>query len=143
MSTHTKFARRAGMPRSAESGFTLIETMIAGLIFTIGALALAFVIPMGVNRITDAGQQTGASELATERSEFLQELPQSDTLMTAGNFTDPANPYPGQLYVTWTIEDGQPISGCKRISVFVRRGSVTAPILARTILVSSAAGSGS
>ena len=143
MRTTRRPSARAERPRTPASGFTLIETVIAGLIFTIGALALALVIPLGVHKISSAGRQTNAGELASDRSEFLLNLPQSDTLMAAGTFDDPSNPYPGQLYASWTIEDGAPLAGCKRITISVRRGSTTSTVLAKTILVSSAAGSGS
>lgn len=143
MKTARRLHARAERSRSAQSGFTLIETVIAGLIFTIGALALAMVIPLGVHKISTAGRQTNAGELVSARSEYLLNLPQSDTLMAAGTFNDPDNPYPGQLYASWVIEDGAPVAGCKRITISVRRGSTTSAVLAKSVLVSSAAGSGS
>jgi prepilin-type N-terminal cleavage/methylation domain-containing protein len=143
---------RAGEPRRSSSaeeprrsknqaGFTLLEILVAVLVFTIGALALAFAMSRGVGSVSESGQHTRASAIASQRTENLLAASHSDPLLTPGSHSDPNNPYPGNYFSDWTVEDNQPITGCKRITISVRRGSATAAPMVRTVVVSSSLGS--
>ena len=70
-------AKRAGgrtMRIRNEAGLTLVEILIAIMIFAIGVLGIAIVFPQGMNRVTDATGDTRASELASERCELIRSV---------------------------------------------------------------------
>lgn len=123
------------------AGFTLIEIMIAMGVFAVGVLALGAVIPLGIKKSSSSAQQSRASELAASRAEELLHTPFSEPDMDAGSHDDPGNPYTGQYYLRWTVEDDVPISRCKRITIVVNRPTLTSPTVARIRLVTSDAGS--
>lgn len=124
----------------SEHGFTLIEVMVALVIFATGMLALALCIPMATKRVMKAGTQTRASSIASEVAEELLTVPYGDGDLTAGTHDDPANPHEGQYYVRWIVVDNAPATNCKRITVQVSRQSVTKPAEARLVIVTAQAG---
>ena len=111
------------LPRGARAGFSLIEVLIAMIVFAIGVLGLALLIPAGSNRIGRAGRQTNASTLAAERAEALLTTPYGDNALTAGVHTDTSNPVDQSYYVEWTVTDDQPIASCKRVVILVSRSA--------------------
>lgn len=117
-----------------EHGFSLVELMIALVVFAIGILTLAAVIPLGVRKSNAASQQTNASELAARCAE--QALVTPFDSLTACVHDDPGNPYSGKYYVRWTIEDNRPVTNCKRITVTVHLRSTSNPPTARLVVVS-------
>jgi prepilin-type N-terminal cleavage/methylation domain-containing protein len=122
---------------SGESrGFTLIELMVALVLFALGTLALAALIPTGAGVVTGAGQNTRASELCALKMEQLLDTPYSDSLLIAGTHQDPDNPYPGSYHVSWVVEDNQPYTDCKRITVYARWPNAGSARNARLIAVS-------
>ena len=124
----------------SEHGFTLIEVMVALVIFATGMLALALCIPMATKRVMKAGTQTRASSIASEVAEELLTVPYGDGDLTAGTHDDPANPHEGKYYVRWIVVDNAPATNCKRITVQVSRQSVTKPAEARLVIVTAQAG---
>ena len=126
---------------ASEAGFSLIEVLIAFVVFAIGVLSLAVVIPLGSNRIGRAGRQTQASTLAAQRAEQLLITPYGDSDLLAGSHTDSNNPVNRYYYVRWTVTDNQPDSLCKRVLVQVSRNSATAtPEASLTIVCPQAGG---
>lgn len=126
---------RIPRPRGRAAGFTLIEVMVALVIFAVGVLSLALVVPSATKRVTKAGIQTRASSLAAERAETLLTTPYSHGDLTAGTHTDPANPVDGSYYVRWRVTNNAPITGCKRVVVSVSKTSVTARAEAAVTIV--------
>ena len=125
----------------AQGGFTLIEIMVALVVFAIGVLALGVTIPSATRRISTAGAQTRASSVATERAETLLITPYDDGDLTAGTHTDPSNPIDGIYYLKWVVTDNQPITGCKRVVVSVSRWGVNrSPEAAVTIVTPQSGG---
>src|SRR5215813_9472696 len=121
--------------RSFEAGFTLIEAMVALVVFSIGILGLAALAPIGSRAVSSAGRLTRASELCSNTAENLLALPYDDADLTSGAHNDPGNPYPGTYYVSWDVEDDQPVPNSKRITVTVRWPSTTSAILQRLVIV--------
>ena len=124
----------------SSSGFSLIEVMIALIVFAIGVLALAVCVPLGTRKITRAGQQTRASTLAAERAEQLLMTPYGNGDLTAGNHTDVNNPVEGIYYVQWDVSDDQPIASCKRVFIHVSRYNLTQPTEAAVTIVCPSSG---
>jgi len=121
MTTNVSRTRRARAARPG-AGFTLIELVVALVVFALGVLSLGLVVPLATKRVNAAGVQTRASALAAERAETLLMIPYGDADLTAGTHADPANPIDG-YYVQWRVTDDQPITGCKRVVVFVSKWS--------------------
>ena len=131
--------RRAG-PARRSAGFTVIEVLIAIIIFATGMLALALCVPLATKRIMKAGSQTRASSLASEAAEELLTRPYGDGSLTSGTHNDTANPHDGSYYVKWTVEDNAPQLGCKRITVRVSRRSVNTAPDAQIVVVTPQSG---
>lgn len=124
-----------------QSGFTLIEVVVALVVFAIGVLALGVTIPMATKRINRASAQTRASAIATERAETLLITPYDHGDLTAGTHSDPANPIDGMYYLKWVVTDDQPITSCKRVVVSVARWGVNrTPEAAVTIVTPQSGG---
>lgn len=129
--------RRSPRRAAPVAGFTLIEVMIALVVFAIGVLGLAVTIPLGTKRIVFAGQQTRGSALAAEQAEAILEMPFGAGDLTAGTHDHAGNPLPGGYYVRWVVTDDQPVTGCKRIVVTAMKRSVTATPEADLVIVKS------
>lgn len=140
MKTRTRI-RSPHAGRSSAAGFSLIEAMIALVVFAIGVMSLAVMVPFGSSRIGWAGRQTHASTLASERAEALLITPFGDASLTAGVHTDTTNPIDRYYYVRWTVTDNTPITSCKRVYVEVSRSSTfTTDQAALYIVVPSSGG---
>jgi len=61
--------------RSKESGFSLIEVMVAIVILTVGLLSLAQMMVLATNSNTLSGRMTSCSAVAKERLERLKAVP--------------------------------------------------------------------
>ena len=131
---------RTPPPRAPERGFTLIEVLVALTIFATSMLALALTVPLATKRIMRAGTQTRASSIASEAAEDLLTLPYGDGSITAGTHDDPANPHDGVYYVRWVVEDDQPTTSCKRITVKVARRSASNTPEAQLVIVTAQSG---
>lgn len=126
---------RPARPARPVAGFTLIEVVVALMVFAVGVLSLGLVVPMATKRVSNAGVQTRASSLAAERAETLLTTPYGNADLTAGTHTDTANPVDGAYYVKWIVTDDQPIGGCKRVVVSVSRNNVNARAEASVTIV--------
>jgi prepilin-type N-terminal cleavage/methylation domain-containing protein len=127
-------------PAAPAAGFTLIEVLIAIVVFAIGLLAMSMVVPLGTGRVTAAGQQTRAGALVAESAEELLTLPYDHDDLTAGTHDDDANPHDGQYFVRWTVEEDQPVADCKRVTVRAARGSAAGPAEAQVVIVAPRSG---
>jgi len=135
---HGRRPRRAAV---RETGFSLVEVIIALAVFMVGALTLSLVMPMATRRIVTASSQTRASELSAECAEHILVTPWDDADLTAGTHNDPANPHDRVYYVSWAVVDSVPVLNCKRVTVSVSRTSVSAAALAQLTVVVPQAGS--
>jgi hypothetical protein len=109
--------------------------MVAMVLFSIGIMSMAGLIPLGSRAINRAGHQTRASEVAAAAGERLLSTPYDDADLTAGTHNDPNNPVEGRYFVSWVVEEDQPITLCKRITVLVRWGTSSSTPQARVVVV--------
>ncbi|MCG8473169.1 MAG: prepilin-type N-terminal cleavage/methylation domain-containing protein [Desulfobacterales bacterium] len=91
-----------------EAGMTLIEVMVALIIFVIGVLGLASLQIASIRSNAKAFDMTEAILLISDRAESLIEAPWSKTEMdahlAAGNHS--ASPSQSPFTITWTVTDG-------------------------------------
>lgn len=100
-------------------GFTLIEMMIALVLFGVGLMALAQALPNGLSVRDKARRMTVATSLAQESVEQLRNLPFDAGQLSAGAHSDPDNPINGAYVRRWTVENNMPVQNMKRVTVRV------------------------
>ena len=102
-----------------QRGFTVVELMAALLLFSIGIVALARVLPQGME-IRDRGRRmTVATQLAREEIETLRSLPFSDPDLTDGLHVDDEVLLNGAYRRRWTVQNDTPLPDMMRIEVRV------------------------
>jgi len=131
---------RRAHPSRLQAGFTLIEIMFAMVIFAIGVMALMACIPMASKRVMKSGAQTRAASIASQAAENLLTVPYGNATLSSGTHNDPANPHDGLYYTRWVVEDDQPLTSCKRITITVARGAVANTPVVRLVVVTPQSG---
>lgn len=117
--------------KSNDKGFTLIEILIAILMFAVGILAVASLQLNSIKGNTQANSFTLAGSTAANHAENLKVVPFSDPQLNGG--LHPAQPL-GRLWVGWNVTNDvplnpitedtngksiDPISICKTIEIIV------------------------
>ena len=111
-----------------ERGSTLIEVLIATLIFTVAFLNIAEMVMYSVTVTRNADMTTSLTAAAVDKLEELRSLDFNDAGLTAVAPTDPQeDPMPTNPDVArmWIIEDDFPYAGLKRITVVTTMMSTT------------------
>jgi Tfp pilus assembly protein PilV len=80
-------------PKKQNSGFTLVETLIALLIFTMSMLALMSVLGSGISDTGYAKQKMAAGYLAQEGIECVRNMRDTSVLYNAGGAQDGWNEF--------------------------------------------------
>ena len=114
----------------ASAGFTLVEAMVALVIFGVGTIALLSLAPRAT-QFTARGQQvTKAAQLAQAKVEELRALPSTDAWLAAGTHVDDGNPLDGVYRRQWIVTADDPIQGMSRVEVRVAYPTVSADSVA-------------
>jgi Tfp pilus assembly protein PilV len=103
-----------------DRGSSLIEVLIATLIFTVAFLSIAEMVLYAITVTRNADMTTTLTAAGVDKLEELRSLDFDDAGLAAVAPTDPQeSPMPGNPDVSrmWTIEDGFPYAGLKRITV--------------------------
>jgi prepilin-type N-terminal cleavage/methylation domain-containing protein len=100
-------------------GFTLVEMMVALVLFGVGMMALAQSLPRGLSVRDQARRMTVASSMAQEGVERLRNLPFNHADLADGNHTDPDNPVEGAYSRRWAIQVDTPVPDMKRVTMTV------------------------
>ena len=111
-----------------ERGSSLIEVLIATLIFTVAFLNIAEMVMYSIIVTRNADMTTTLTAAGVDKLEELRSLHYDDVGLTAVAPTDPQeDPMPGNADVSrmWTIEDDFPYAGLKRITVLTTMRSTT------------------
>lgn len=116
----TSQSRSAHHRTTGEGGFTLMEVLIAITILSVGLLAIA---SMQITAIQTTGGAKSISRgvlWAEDRMEMLTSLPYSNAMLndTGGNIPDPSPP--ANFNISWTVDDNNPRTSCKLITVTVQ-----------------------
>lgn len=115
----TRILRRHPASRGGNGGFTLVEMMIALVLFGVGMMALAQVLPRGLSVRDKARRMSVATSMAQEEVERLRNLPFTHADLAAGNHNDPDNPVDNAYRRTWAVQENTPVEDMKRVSVTV------------------------
>ena len=105
-----KFSAAFRVPKK-EKGFTLIDVLFAIAILAFGLLAGAKMQGSAIQGNFFAGGKTEAVTWAQDRMETLMALPYANVV--SGGITQ------GNYDISWNVDDGNPITGCKLITVTV------------------------
>lgn len=111
------------MNRSSCRAFSLIEVLIALLVFAVGVLAVVSLQTTALRAASRAQTLTAASALAQGALEQLQALPATDPKVTTAGESELWNDVSlaggGSYRATVLVEPGVPVSGTTRLSVTV------------------------
>ena len=102
-------------PRRGSPGFSLVEIMVALVVFAIGVLGLAGMIPMAMRNLNQGAGATHAQALAQGKLEELVNA-SGDLWLTAGTSADTLD---GRYVRSWTITADAPMDGMTSIAVAV------------------------
>jgi prepilin-type N-terminal cleavage/methylation domain-containing protein len=99
--------------RRAQSGFTLIEVMVALSILAFGILAIASMQAASLGGTSLAGSTTEATTTAMDRMEQLISKSYSDTNLSTGSHSVTQ----GRFTLTWLVTVNQPLTNTKTVVV--------------------------
>lgn len=102
-----------------QKGSSLIEIMVALVLFAIGISMAMRSLPAGNAKTTRSRNMTIAENLAQEKLEDLMALPYADADLSAGVHSDPDNPLRSHFRRTWQVTDNTPVEKMKLVSVSV------------------------
>lgn len=106
--------------QSAQSGFTLVEAMVALTIFGIGTILLMQLAPRASQTANHARSLSTANSLALAKVEDLRGLPKLHADLTDGTHDDPDNPIDDNYERRWEVTVDDPIPGMRKVEVRVR-----------------------
>jgi prepilin-type N-terminal cleavage/methylation domain-containing protein len=115
-----------------QSGFTLVEVMIALAIFAIGILAVSAMQITAINQNSGSRMQTEATALAEQLIERLMALPYDHDLLSADLNRNPHQQTVGAYTISWTVSTPDPADPVykdlpvKMINITVNGGSPNA-----------------
>jgi Tfp pilus assembly protein PilV len=103
----------------SEKGASVVEIMVALLIFGIGLVAALRMLPQSSAHTTHSRNRTMAVNIAQEKIEELMAEGYQSADLSAGDHDDPGNPLSNHFQRTWSVTDDTPITDMKSISVSV------------------------
>jgi type IV pilus assembly protein PilV len=104
---------------NSQRGASLVEIMVALVIFAVGITMAIRNLPEGNAKTTRSRNMSIAVNLAQEKMEDLLAQPYSDADLSGGTHTDLDNPLRGHFTRTWTVTDNNPVPDMKFVSVSV------------------------
>jgi prepilin-type N-terminal cleavage/methylation domain-containing protein len=109
-------------PKTRQSGFTILEVMVAISILAIGLLAVFSGQNMAIQGDNRANRLTEAMTLAQDKVEELLALPYDDVDATGSPLNDP-----GGYTLAWTVDE-HPADNYKLITVTVTGQGLRKPL---------------
>lgn len=108
------------MSSKAQSGFTLVEVIVALIVIAVGIIGLAIVFPLATRDVGKAGVMSKALELCQEKIEDVHMMAYDAPDLDPGHtHADTLNPIDGVYTRTWETYGDVPMLGCKRVIVKV------------------------
>jgi len=105
--------------KNDQSGYTLIEILIAITIFAIGMLAVANMQILGIKGNATARVVTGASAWASDRIERIISLPYDHADLAPGGHPAITPDPQGRYTLSWQVTENTPINNVKMIAVTI------------------------
>ena len=105
-------------PRDA--GFSLVEAMVALVIFGVGAIALMQLAPRATQFASRGRLLSEATGIAQSKVEELRALPPQDASLSAGTHADLGNEIQHGFDRRWIVTPDDPITGMNKVEVRVR-----------------------
>jgi len=102
-----------------DKGSSVVEILVALVIFGVGLVAAARVMPESSAKTTRSRNKTIAVNIAQEKMEELMSSGYQHADLAAGAHDDPDNPISGHYIRSWTVTDDTPVVDMKMISVSV------------------------
>jgi len=102
-----------------EKGASVVEIMVALVIFGIGVVSAVRLLPQSSAKTTHSRNRTIAVNMAQEKIEELMSEQFESADLTAGDHNDAGNPLSNHFNRTWTITDNTPVQDMKMMSVSV------------------------
>lgn len=104
--------------KKADVGFTLVELLVAMVVFAIASLAVSKLMVGATQAATENAESTHAIGLAQQKLEDLRNLRYID--LAAGSESRPGSEWKGRPFtVAWTVNQNQPIAGTSTVVVTV------------------------
>lgn len=119
---------RTRKPR--QDGFSLVEAMVALVIFGVGTIMLMQLAPKATQYANHGRQLSEANGLAQGLVEELRALPSNDALLQQGTYTDSTQT---GFVRTWEVTENNPIAGMKRVEVNVSFETIHADSVATVV----------
>ena len=101
-------------------GFTVVESLMALVVLSIGLLSFAATIPMMKKDLVDSDHLTRSVFLAQQSAEWLHGLTFEDPLLDEGNHEDPNYAVAGYTR-SWAVQNDDPVPNVKKVTVTVAR----------------------
>ena len=102
-----------------QKGASLVEIMIALLIFGIGISMAMRLLPESNSATTRGRNLTKATNLAQEKIEELMGMPFGDTDLDDGAHADAGNPIQNNFTRSWNVAEDTPATNMKSVTVSV------------------------
>ena len=113
--SHEASRRAPGNPGGSSRGYTLMEIMVAIVVFAVGVMGLAGVIPLATRGLARGPNGTQAQSIAETKMEALETANGSSALIPGTASDTVAGAYTRQ----WTITGDAPQPGMTTIAVRV------------------------
>ncbi len=114
----------AGQPRPRPNGFSLIEALVALVLISIAALALAAEVSLTIASNHMGPEQSRAVSLAVQKMEELKPKPAAEVVDEPKKAVNALGEEGSGPYVRWVdVVDGGAGGGTKTVRVFVKYGA--------------------
>jgi prepilin-type N-terminal cleavage/methylation domain-containing protein len=107
------------MKRTAKAGFTLVEVLVAMVIFAISTLATTNLMIGSMQHITSNRHGSEAVAIAQSELERVRRLPFADIVSDLAGRDVISTKSSATFHVTRTVQDNTPQTGLKEITVTV------------------------
>ncbi len=104
--------RKLGSILRGEPGFSLIEIMVAVVVFSIGVLGLAALFPLAIKNVNQGAMLTRATQHAQSKMEDLMDA-------GIGELDSGADTLSGRFFRTWQVASDSLTSGLATVRVSV------------------------
>lgn len=111
------FRSRRSAPKRGTAGFTLVEALVALVVFGVGTLLLYQLAPRATKIRGQGRRLSAATSLAQAKLEELRAVPEASADLGGGTHVDAADL--GAFQRRWVVTPDDPIAGMRRVEMRV------------------------